>query len=105
MILAEWGVDASHPGLGPALPILGELVTNSVRHAAVTCSSLTVTFAAGKHTLAFGVHDRHPYHPWALPGAGGLAAIVEVMDWSGGTSVIRRDTDGGGKTVWNTLPL
>jgi len=31
--LAERDVDAHHPTVGPALPILAELVTNGVRHA------------------------------------------------------------------------
>lgn len=33
--LVEWGISLRHPAIGPALLILGELVTNSVRHAAV----------------------------------------------------------------------
>lgn len=32
--LAEWGINPRHPTVGPALLILSELVTNSVRHAA-----------------------------------------------------------------------
>ncbi|MEU0835471.1 ATP-binding protein [Streptomyces sp. NPDC056231] len=108
MTYASWGVDAWHPTMGPALLILGELVTNSVRHAAVASPSLTVTFAAGEYTLVFAVHDRHPYHPGVLPAAGaagGLAMVAEVTAESGGTCVLRRDADGGGKSVWITLPL
>ncbi|MEV8626344.1 ATP-binding protein [Streptomyces sp. NPDC051079] len=107
MTFDEWGITASHPTVAPALLILSELVTNSVRHAAVSSPSLTVTFAAGEYTLAFAVHDRHPYHPgvFAAGGTGGLATIAEVMVESGGTRVVRRDADGGGKAVWITLPL
>lgn len=108
MTFAEWGIAAGHSVLGPALLILGELVTNSVRHAAVVSPSLTVTFAAGDDTLAFAVHDRHPHHPGVLAataGSGGLAVIAEVMTAAGGTCVVRRDADGGGKSVWITLPL
>ncbi|WP_370415952.1 ATP-binding protein [Streptomyces fradiae] len=108
MTFAEWGIAADHPALGPALLILSELVTNSVRHAADTSPSLTVTFAAGDDTLAFAVHDRHPHHPGVLAAAtagGGLAVIAEVMTAAGGTCVVRRDADGGGKSVWITLPL
>ncbi|MEV7278691.1 ATP-binding protein [Streptomyces sp. NPDC093111] len=104
----EWGIAPTHPTMGPALLILSELVTNSVRHAAVSSPRLTVTFAAGEYTLAFAVHDRHPYHPGvfaAAGGTGGLATIAEVMVESGGTCVVRRDADGGGKAVWITLPL
>ncbi|WP_406865082.1 ATP-binding protein [Streptomyces sp. HUAS MG47] len=109
MTFAEWGIGASHPAVGPALLVLSELVTNSVRHAAVTSASLTVTFASGTSALALAVHDRHPYHPGicAVPGddRGGLAAVAEVTASSGGTCVVRRDADGGGKAVWITLPL
>lgn len=31
--LTEWGISLRHPTVDPALLILGELVTNSVRHA------------------------------------------------------------------------
>ncbi|MEU8619114.1 ATP-binding protein [Streptomyces sp. NPDC048623] len=109
MTFAEWGIDAGHPAVGPALLILSELVTNSVRHAAASSPSLTVTFAADADALAFAVHDRHPHHPGVLAaaagGSGGLAVIAEVMTASGGTCVVRRDADGGGKSVWITLPL
>lgn len=107
MTFGAWGIAPSHRAVGPALLILGELVTNSVRHAAVTSPSVTVTFAAGEDTLAFAVHDRHPYHPLLLAaaGTGGLAVVAEVTAGAGGTCVVRRDADGGGKAVWITLPL
>lgn len=59
--LAEWGISLRHPSVDPALLILGELVTNTVRHAADLSPQLTVIYAAGKDCLAFAVHDRHPY--------------------------------------------
>ncbi|WP_314612894.1 ATP-binding protein [Streptomyces stackebrandtii] len=105
---ASWGIHTTHPTVGPALLILGELVVNSVRHAAVASPSLTVTFAAGEYTLAFAVHDRHPHHPGVVPvpgQTGGLATVAEVTAEHGGTCVLRRDADGGGKSVWITLPL
>lgn len=108
MTFAEWGIGPAHPVVGPALLILGELVTNSVRHAAAASPSLTVTFAADAHVLVFAVHDRHPRHPGVLaaaPAGRGLAVIAEVMAGCGGTCVLRRDADGGGKSVWVTLPL
>ncbi|WP_328395344.1 ATP-binding protein [Streptomyces sp. NBC_00390] len=108
MTFASWGIHAAHPTMGPALLILSELVTDSVRHAAALSPSLTVTLAAGDDTPAFAVHDRHPYHPGivtAAGGSGGLATIAEVTAGIGGTCVLRQDADGGGKSVWTTLPL
>ncbi|MFF7444050.1 ATP-binding protein [Streptomyces sp. NPDC008122] len=103
----SWGITASHPTMGPALLILSELVTNSVRHAAERSPGLTVVFAVGEYTLAFAVHDRHPHHPGVVPtgGTGGLATVAQVTAESGGTCVLRRDADGSGKAVWITLPL
>ncbi|MFF6999251.1 ATP-binding protein [Streptomyces sp. NPDC008313] len=108
--LAEWGINPHHPTVGPALLILGELVTNSVRHAAVTSPQVTVIYAAGEDCLAFAVHDRHPYQP-ALhasvigTGTGGLATVMELTLGLGGTAVVRSDADGEGKSIWITLPL
>ncbi|UUU19014.1 ATP-binding protein [Streptomyces sp. DSM 40750] len=107
--LAEWGINPCHPAIGPALLILSELVTNSVRHAAVLSPQLTVIYAAGVDCLAFAVHDRHPYQP-PLYGAvtdtgGGLATVMELTLGLGGTAVVRGDADRKGKSIWITLPL
>lgn len=108
--LTEWGVNLHHPAVGPALLIVGELVTNAVRHAAVLSPQTTVLYAAGEDRLAFGVHDRHPYQP-PLEGAaadaraGGLATVMELTLGLGGTAVVRGDADGKGKTIWIGLPL
>ncbi|MCX5604841.1 ATP-binding protein [Streptomyces phaeochromogenes] len=108
--LVEWGINARHPTIGPALLILSELVTNSVRHAAVLSPQVTVIYAAGEDCLAFAVHDRHPFQP-ALYGAvtdaggGGLATVMELTLGLGGTAVVRGDADGRGKSIWITLPL
>ncbi|MFB7918612.1 ATP-binding protein [Streptomyces sp. NPDC056061] len=108
-VLAEWGVGPQHPGTGPVLLILSELVANSVRHAAVLSPNVTVFYAAGPDTFAFGVHDRHPYRP-ALPGPvtgadSGLATVVELTHGLAGTAVVRGDADGSGKCIWVTVPL
>ncbi|MEV3859084.1 ATP-binding protein [Streptomyces sp. NPDC050095] len=110
MVLAEWGVSARHPSLDPALLILSELVTNSVRHAATTSPTLTVIFAGSADYLAFGVHDRHPYQPPlhgapTATGGKGLATVMELTLALAGTAVVRGDADGGGKSIWITLPL
>ncbi|MGW4518123.1 ATP-binding protein [Streptomyces sp. NPDC004393] len=108
--LVEWGINPRHPTVGPALLILSELVTNSVRHAAEVSPQVTVIYAAGVDCLAFAVHDRHPYQP-ALYGAvtdaggSGLATVMELTLGLGGTAVVRGDADGKGKSIWITLPL
>ncbi|HET6359911.1 ATP-binding protein [Streptomyces sp.] len=108
-VLVEWGISRRHPTVDPALLILGELVTNSVRHAAALSPNVTVIYAAGSDTFAFAVHDRHPYQPALLHAhlahRGGLATVVELTLGLGGTAVVRADADGRGKSVWITLPL
>ncbi|WP_405959627.1 ATP-binding protein [Streptomyces sp. NBC_00024] len=108
--LAEWGINPRHPAIGPALLILSELVTNSVRHAAILSPQLTVIYAAGEDTLAFAVHDRHPHQPALYAtvtdaASGGLATVMELTLGLGGTAVVRGDADGRGKSIWITLPL
>ncbi|MET8807470.1 ATP-binding protein [Streptomyces sp. NPDC004546] len=110
LALVEWGIGLRHPTVDPALLILSELVTNGVRHAAALSPQLTVIYAAGRDCLAFAVHDRHPYQP-PLHGSvssgrtGGLAMVMELVTGLSGTAVVRRDADGGGKSIWITLPL
>ncbi|MFF3468000.1 ATP-binding protein [Streptomyces sp. NPDC002619] len=108
--LVEWGIGLRHPTVDPALLIVSELVTNSVRHAAVLSPQVTVIYAAGPDCLAFAVHDRHPYQPALYgavtgTGAGGLGTVMELVLGLGGTAVVRADADGGGKSIWITLPL
>ncbi|MFE6662418.1 ATP-binding protein [Streptomyces sp. NPDC057697] len=109
-VFAEWGIVRHHPAVDPALLILSELVTNSVRHAALLSPDITVIYAAGQDTFAFAVHDRHPYQPPLLSavtgtGCGGLGTIMELTLGLGGTAVVRGDADGMGKSIWITLPL
>lgn len=110
LVLVERGVGLAHPTVGPALLILSELTTNAVRHAAHTSPMITVTFAHGSATLAFAVHDRHPYQPaphQALATApdSGLALVAGTVLELDGSIVIRPDADGLGKAIWITLPL
>ncbi|MCX4538458.1 ATP-binding protein [Streptomyces sp. NPDC002596] len=109
-VLEEWGISRRHPSVDPALLILSELVTNSVRHAAALSPNVTVIFAGGPDTFAFAVHDRHPYQPRLYgtaigTGSTGLATVVELTFQLGGTAVVRGDADGQGKSIWVTLPL
>ncbi|MER7915874.1 MULTISPECIES: ATP-binding protein [unclassified Streptomyces] len=106
--LVEWGIGLRHRAVDPALLILSELVTNSVRHAAQVSPEVTVIYAAAHDCFAFAVHDRHPHRPQlrtALTGAGGLATVMELVLQLGGTAVVRADADGEGKSIWITLPL
>ncbi|MEU8972112.1 ATP-binding protein [Streptomyces monashensis] len=108
--LVEWGIGLRHPVVDPALLILSELVTNSVRHAAALSPELTVYYAAGRDCLAYGVHDRHPHQPALYAsvtgtGSGGLGTVMELVLACKGTAVVRGDCDGKGKTIWVTLPL
>ncbi|MFB6818573.1 ATP-binding protein [Streptomyces sp. NPDC056347] len=108
LALTEWGVSLRHPTVGPALLILSELVTNSVRHAADRSPDITVIYAGSVDTLAFAVHDHHPYRPplhEAGTGTGGLGTVMELTLRLGGTAVTRPDADGTGKSIWITLPL
>ncbi|WP_414170426.1 ATP-binding protein [Streptoverticillium reticulum] len=105
---ASWGINPGHPVMGPALLLLSELVTNSVRHAATVSRQLTVIYAAGSGTLAFAVHDRHPHRPEPAhfaDSAGGLATVAELLAELGGACTVVPDADGGGKNIWITLPL
>ncbi|AZK95644.1 MULTISPECIES: ATP-binding protein [Streptomyces] len=111
--LVEWRIGLRHPVVDPALLILTELVTNSVRHAADLSPTLTVILGAGPDSFAFGVHDRHPDRPGlgtlrtaADPAPGsGLATVMELTLGLGGTASVLPDEAGSGKTVWITLPL
>ncbi|MGS2587006.1 ATP-binding protein [Streptomyces hebeiensis] len=119
-VLAEWGISPRHPAVDPALLILSELVTNSVRHAAPVSPNLTVMYAAGRGTFVFAVHDRHPYQPvldglgtdagptvgtGTANGNGGLATVMELTRSLDGTVVVHGDGDGGGKSICVSLPL
>ncbi len=105
---ASWGINPCHQALDPALLILSELVTNSVRHAAAVSPQLTVTYAAGPDTLAFAVPDRHPHQPdpaYFADSTGGLRLVAELTTELRGLCTVLRDADGGGKNIWITLPI
>ncbi|MFF2374839.1 ATP-binding protein [Streptomyces xiamenensis] len=106
----EWGINPHHPTIGPALLILTELVTNTIRHAATHSPQLTIIYAAAPDRLALAVHDRHPHQPPLHTTASatrgrGLTTVMELTDQLGGTAFIRPDDDGRGKGIWITLPL
>ncbi|WP_424887161.1 ATP-binding protein [Streptomyces sp. XH2] len=106
--VVSWGVDPGHQAFGPALLMLSELVTNTVRHAAAVSPQVTVTYAAGPAALAFGVHDRHPHQPDPArfgAGSGGLRLIAELTAELRGGCTVLPDADGGGKAMWISLPI
>ncbi|MFF2808043.1 ATP-binding protein [Streptomyces sp. NPDC058000] len=110
LALTGWGISLRHPTVDPALLILSELVTNSIRHAAELSPQVTVVYAASRDCLVFAVHDSHPhqpslYGPVAGTDGGGLATVMELVLGLGGTAVVRADSPVGGKGIWITLPL
>ncbi|MFE7313566.1 ATP-binding protein [Streptomyces sp. NPDC057555] len=110
LTLNAWGIGLRHPTVDPALLILSELVTNSIRHAAALSPQVTVIYGASRDRLVVAVHDAHPYQPpLEKPiddnDGGGLATIKELVLDLGGTAIVRPDTPAGGKGIWITLPL
>ncbi|PNE40494.1 MULTISPECIES: ATP-binding protein [Streptomyces] len=110
LTLNGWGIGLRHPAVGPALLILSELVTNTIRHAAAHSPQVTVIYGASRQRLVFAVHDTHPYQP-PLDGpvdsisGGGLAMVRELVCDLGGTAVVRTSSTVAGKGIWITLPL
>ncbi|MFJ9614127.1 ATP-binding protein [Streptomyces noursei] len=109
LTLNGWGIGLRHPTVDPALLILSELVTNTIRHAAAHSPQVTVIYGASQERLVFAVHDTHPYQP-PLDGpvdgtGGGLAMVRELVCDLGGTAVVRTSTTVAGKGIWISLPL
>lgn len=94
------------------LLILSELVTNSVRHAALLSPEIGVEVSLGGGWLRVAVEDNHPYRPKALaadPGlqhtsGRGLLLVKAVTGEAGGVCDVEQ-TGSGGKVVWAALPL
>lgn len=109
-LLARQRVPVTADLLDAALLILSELVTNSVRHAAVLSPELAVEVAVGADWLRLSVEDDHPYRPAALErdqnssGGRGLLLVAELTREAGGGCDVEH-TAGGGKVVWAVLPF
>ena len=110
--LMLWGLSRHDRPVETALLVVSELVTNSVRHAAVLSPRVQVHVSLGIKELTVAVHDRHPGlpRPAAVPhtdgsGAWGLRLVQGLASEAGGTTSIPLDPDGLGKTVTVRLPL
>jgi anti-sigma regulatory factor (Ser/Thr protein kinase) len=92
------------------LLIVSELVTNSVRHAALLSPELVVEVVIAGGWVRVSVEDSHPYRPKALSedfnrlGGRGLLLVKAVTAEAGGACDVERTT-GGGKVVWVELPI
>lgn len=92
------------------LLIVSELVTNSVRHAALLSPEVAVEVAIGREWVRVAVEDNHPYRPKALEadfgqtGGRGLLLVREITLEAGGVCDVEH-TSTGGKVIWAALPL
>ncbi|MDF9816577.1 ATP-binding protein [Streptomyces sp. SPB162] len=92
------------------LLIVSELVTNSVRHAAVLSPQITIEIAVGPDWIRVGVEDNHPYRPKALEAeygdtnGRGLLLVKAITTEAGGMCDVTH-TETGGKVIWSLLPL
>ncbi|WP_370063927.1 ATP-binding protein [Streptacidiphilus sp. MAP5-3] len=92
------------------LLIVSELVTNSVRHAALLSPQLVVEIVLSAGWVRLSVEDSHPYRPKALSedfnrlGGRGLLLVKAITAEAGGACDVDR-TLTGGKIVWVQLPI
>jgi anti-sigma regulatory factor (Ser/Thr protein kinase) len=94
------------------LLILSELVTNSVRHAALLSPQIGVEVSIGSGWVRIAVEDAHPYRPKALAadpdqehtGGRGLLLVKTIAAEAGGLCDVEQ-TGAGGKIIWAALPL
>ncbi|AXK37173.1 ATP-binding protein [Streptomyces armeniacus] len=94
------------------LLIVSELVTNSVRHAALLSPEIGVEVSLGAAWVRVAVEDSHPYRPKALEadpdqqhtGGRGLLLVKTIAGEAGGVCDVEQ-TGAGGKVIWAALPL
>ncbi|MFP3986743.1 ATP-binding protein [Streptomyces sp. E11-3] len=109
-LLTRQGVPASDDVVHGLLLIVSELVTNSVRHAALLSPMIAVEVAVGAEWVRVSVEDNHPYRPKALEadqgqtGGRGLLLVLEITKEAGGVCDAEH-TASGGKVIWAALPL
>ncbi|MEW2413208.1 ATP-binding protein [Streptomyces sp. NPDC046866] len=109
-LLGRQGVPADPDLVYALLLIVSELVTNSVRHAALLSPEVAVEVAIGRAWVRVAVEDNHPYRPKALEadfgqtGGRGLLLVRETTREAGGVCDVEH-TSTGGKVIWAALPL
>ncbi|MFJ6695193.1 ATP-binding protein [Streptomyces sp. NPDC091272] len=109
-LIRRQGVPASDDLVQGLLLIVSELVTNSVKHAALLSPELAVEVAVGAEWIRVSVEDSHPYRPrpletdYAQTGGRGLLLVREIAAEAGGVCDVEH-TAGGGKVIWAALPL
>ncbi|MCY0930643.1 ATP-binding protein [Streptomyces sp. H27-H1] len=109
-LLGRQGVPADLDLVYSLLLIVSELVTNSVRHAALLSPEVAVEVAIGREWVRVAVEDNHPYRPKALEadfgqtGGRGLLLVREITLEAGGVCDVEH-TSTGGKVIWAALPL
>ncbi|MEW2633639.1 ATP-binding protein [Streptomyces sp. NPDC048389] len=109
-LLARQGVPVADDVVQGLLLIVSELVTNTVRHAALLSPEVAVEVAIGAHRVRVSVEDNHPYRPKALEtdaartGGRGLLLVREITREAGGICDVEH-TASGGKIIWAELPL
>ncbi|MFK4599747.1 two-component sensor histidine kinase [Streptomyces pristinaespiralis] len=109
-LLARQGVPVADDVVQGLLLIVSELVTNTVRHAALLSPEVAVEVAIGTHWVRVSVEDNHPYRPKALEtdsaqtGGRGLLLVREITREAGGVCDVEH-TASGGKIIWAELPL
>ncbi|MFE9256668.1 ATP-binding protein [Streptomyces sp. NPDC006879] len=109
-LIARQGVPVTEDLDFALLLIVSELVTNSVRHAALLSPEVAVEVAIGPAWVRVAVEDNHPYRPKALEadfsqtGGRGLLLVREITTEAGGVCNVEH-TASGGKVIWAALPL
>ncbi|WP_374213351.1 ATP-binding protein [Streptomyces sp. G1] len=109
-LLGRQEVPADRDLVYSLLLIVSELVTNSVRHAALLSPEVAVEVAIGREWVRVAVEDNHPYRPKALEadfgqtGGRGLLLVREITLEAGGVCDVEH-TSTGGKVIWAALPL